>query len=90
MCVYSMIGDHFNDKWQPIQQPFQTYIQGVSQQEFDKLKDEVLEMKKLLERAIKYDKEHNEPSCQTEEKVKLLKEMAKVFGIELPEFPKEK
>jgi len=101
MCVVSMVGDHYNDKWKdwqpqswpyPTTRPIQpvispntniTWPQGVSQVEFDKLKSEVLEMKKLLERALEYDKKNNEPHCEMEDKVKLLKQVAALVGVSL-------
>ena len=72
MCVVSMIGDHYHDKWkwvEPIINPNQ-YIPnynisvGISREEFEQLKKEVLEMKELLKRAVKYDIENNEPNCK--------------------------
>lgn len=48
---------------------------------FEQLKSEVLDMKKLLLRAIKYDKDHNEPDCAIEEKLEFLKKVADMVGI---------
>lgn len=84
-----MIGDHYQGKFNQYPQPFQQYVQGISQQEFETLKKEVLEMKELLKKAKQYDEKHNEPNCETEEKIKLLREMAKAFGIDLDTLPKE-
>lgn len=88
MCVVSMVGDHFSDKFKPIQPAF-NYVQGISQAEFDQLKKEVLEMKELLKKAIKYDKDNNEPDCQKEDKIKLLKEIAKAVGVDLEDIFKD-
>lgn len=110
MCVYSMIGDHYTDKWKPLEPLIPQQIPnipqkpltkkefddlfkiptppGVTQKEFDELRKEVLEMKELLKRAIKYDEEHNEPHCEMEEKIALLKRVADMVGVSLEDvFP---
>ena len=54
MCVVSMVGDHYNDKWK---QPQWTGIRSnvtydysqVSKKDFDALKKDVEEMKKVAE-----------------------------------------
>lgn len=95
MCVVSMVGDHYNDKWK---QPQWTGIISnvtydsyqVSKKDFDALKKDVEEMKKLLERALDYDKRNNEPNCEMEEKVALLKKVAELVGVNLEDiFPKQ-
>ncbi len=92
MCVVSMVGDHYREKWQQdylypvtIQQPSQwpVIFQGVPQDDFDKLKAEVEEMKKLLIRAKEYDEKNGEPACEIEEKVALLRKVAQLVGVSL-------
>lgn len=78
MCVVSMIGDFYSEKFQPYFNWPQT-----SQTEFDALKKDVLEMKELLRRAKIYDEKNNQKDCELEEKFKLLKEIAKMVGVEL-------
>ncbi|WEM34389.1 hypothetical protein [Xanthomonas phage X1] len=109
MCVVSMIGDSFQDRWkdrlpndwtipampmpsQPMAPPFKERridvshpFQAISRVEFDLLKKEVEIMKDLLERAIKYDKDNNEPHCETESKIAFLKQVAKAVGVDLEE-----
>lgn len=91
MCTVSMIGDHYSDKWK---KPDYTNIfnnfPSISRPEFDALKKEVEEMKKLLERALAYDKANNEPHCEMEDKVKLLKQVAKMVGVDLDTVFKDK
>lgn len=89
MCVVSMIGDHYSDKWkQPnYQQIFSTFPE-VSRHEFEALKKEVLEMKELLKKAVEYDKKNNEPACEIEEKVALLKKIAELVGVDLKDILK--
>jgi hypothetical protein len=103
MCVVSMIGDHYNDKWSNTN-PFKTnntwidmsnvsraefeilkYQFQAMSEEFNKLKNEVLEMKALLLRAKEYDERNNEPHCEMEEKVAVLKKVAELVGVDLSE-----
>lgn len=91
MCVVSMIGDHYNDKWtsEPYQQIFNQFSQ-ISRSEFEQLKREVEEMKQLLIKAKIYDEKNNEPNCEMENKIKLLKDIAKLVGVDLEEIFKPK
>ena len=88
MCVVSMVGDHYNDKFEknypnlwynPLNSP------PITRQEFDELKRDVKEMKELLKRAKKYDEDNNEPDCEIAEKFKKLQEIAKLVDIDLDE-----
>ena len=58
--------------------------------EFQELKKEVLEMKELLKKAIRYDEIHNQPECEVEEKIELLKKVAELVGVDLKDIFKEK
>jgi hypothetical protein len=86
-----MIGDHYQDWWPrkypnafpPNQHPFWPIIQEVTREEFDSLKRDVEEMKALLKRAVKYDEDNNEPHCEIEEKMDLLRKIAEAVGINL-------
>lgn len=96
MCVVSMVGDHYRDKWEkklpdwdpmptwppPVVQSFNP-LPFISRQEFDELKRDVLEMKELLKRAKKYDEDNNEPDCEIDEKMDLLRKVAKLVGVSL-------
>jgi len=86
MCVVSMVGDHFQDKWN--QYPYNDLLNkaqlgNITRWEFEELKKEVKEMKDLLVKAKIYDTQHNEPDCEIEDKMKFLKECAKLVGIDL-------
>lgn len=85
MCTVSMISDHYMDKWNnpTPQQWVITNPPEVSREEFDELKRDVLEMKELLKRAKKYDEENGEPDCEIEEKMELLRRVAKLVGVDL-------
>lgn len=96
MCTVSMVADHYKDnfliRW-PQQQPDPFHplttatftIPPVSREEFNALKAEVEDMKKLLLRAKDYDERNGEPHCEIEEKVALLKKVAKLVGVDLDE-----
>ena len=95
MCVVSMIGDHYTEKWKPqwppqLQQLWPTsFINSVTREEFDRLKREVEEMKALLLRAKKYDEENGEPDCEIDEKMKLVKKVAEAVGVDLSDVLKK-
>lgn len=83
-----MVGDHFTDKWNepPQRDLINRWIHTpseVSRAEFDKLKAEVQEMKKLLERAKKYDEANKEPNCEMEDKMAKLRQIAALVDIDL-------
>lgn len=97
MCTVSMVGDHYTQKWQNqipiqsgqvgiggtgIQQMFQV---PVLRDELEALRKEVLEMKELLIRAKKYDRDTNQPDCEQQEKIAMLKKMAEAVGVSLDE-----
>jgi hypothetical protein len=66
-------------------QPSITFYQmpEVSKADFDKLRADVDELIALVKRAKKYDAANNEPDCETEEKMDLLRKVAKVIGVDL-------
>lgn len=74
---------------QPFPYPYPTpvtvgsYIPPPSREEFEALKKEVLEMKELLKRAVKYDEDNNQPHCEQDEKIAILKKVAEMVGITL-------
>lgn len=91
MCMVSNVGDgwadKFPDKWPgmnppPHSAPF-ILPAGVSQADFDALKKEVEELKKLLVAAKKFDEATGQPDCAMDEKVKLIKAIAKLVGVDL-------
>lgn len=61
-----------------------TNNQTVTREEFDKLKESVKEMKELLIKAIEYDKRTGQSECENEDKMQLLRQIAKLVGVELP------
>jgi len=65
--------------------PNTTVTRFVSIEEFDKLREEVEEMKRILIVAAEYDKRTNQPHCEMEEKVELIKRVADIFGVDLKE-----
>lgn len=91
MCVVSMVMDHYTEKWS---KDWSEYEKAWSQN-FPLIprptpplvplftQDEVINMKKLLERAKKYDIDNNEPDCELEEKKETLRKLAKQLGVEI-------
>ena len=89
MCTVSMIYDHYHDKWkQPpyvppyVPTPFvpnvipNPYVSPITPAEIE-------EFRKLLDRAREYDKTHNQPDCELEEKRKKVKELAESLGVSI-------
>lgn len=119
MCVVSMIGDHYKDKFRPLEPHLPTTVPFtpgipttipfspgpseaphhsptdyqppsyfITREEFEALRKDVEEMKKLLIKAKEYDERNNESNCEMEDKVELLKKVAKYVGVDLSEiFP---
>lgn len=85
-----MIGDHYRERI-PQQYPWvQTtdtsiFPATVTREEFNALKRDIQEMKLLLIRAKAYDEANGEPDCEMDEKVKLIKHIAEIVGIDLYE-----
>lgn len=89
MCSYSMIADHFQQRlpqvypWaNPAGAPL---VNGdaPTRAEFEALKREVESMRDLLARAKRYDEENDEPECETADKVKLIRQIAKMVGVDI-------
>ncbi len=79
MCVVSMVGEVFEG------QVWGNFSSPITRMEFEALKREVELLKGLLAAAKVYDWENNEPDCETDEKMKRLKEIAEIVGIDLDE-----
>lgn len=84
MCSVSMIMDHFYDKWrkyEPLHQPtppsvLLPVVPSITP-------EEILEFRKLLDRAREYDRQHGQPDCGLDEKRQRLKDLAKELGVEI-------
>jgi peptidoglycan hydrolase-like amidase len=99
MCAISMISDPFKfpSAWPnyPAGIPFpstgveaipiEKYMAGVTRSEFETLKRDVEALKKLLEAARAEDIANGEPDCEMEDKVAIIKAIAKMVGVDLSE-----
>lgn len=65
--------------------PVTTMPPSVSREEFLSLKKEMEQIKILLEKAKAIDIATGQPDCEIDEKVVLLKELAKLVGVDLKE-----
>lgn len=86
MCVVSMIMDHTHEEWNPRRWKMVPEVVPIP----DHLKppppvtrEEIEEFRRLLERAREYDRRHNEPDCELEEKRQKLRDLAKELGVEI-------
>ena len=84
MCVVSMIYDHYYDKWREYFPPshWQVPMMPIPQQPAI-TPEEIVEFRKLLERAREYDKRTGQPDCELEEKRKKLKDLADQLGVKI-------
>lgn len=98
MCVYSMIIDHYRDKWAPyipspykvVPDPWPTAPPSVVPMPYPVpalpspiTPAEVEEFRKLLDRARRYDRDHNEPDCELEQKKKAIQDLADKLGVDI-------
>lgn len=94
MCVVSNIGDGYRDtfpgRWpnvyptpQPDPSKFTFNFDNITREEFDALKAEVEELRKLLEAAKEFDKATGQPDCEMDDKVMLIKQLAELVGVDL-------
>jgi hypothetical protein len=83
----SNIGDvwaeKFPDKW-PHFNPPPTYIPiQIPNWEIEALRKEVAELRKLLKAAKEFDSATGQPDCEMEQKVKLIKDIARLVGVNM-------
>ncbi len=93
MCTVSNIGTGWGgtfpgrypwiQPYVPPYTPIPVTIPGVSKDEFDRLKREVLELRKLLAAAKAFDAATGQPDCEVDEKVALIKRIAEFVGVDL-------
>lgn len=87
MCTVSMVMDDWNSRY-PNQWTTSPYVvvtdpNSVPREEFEALKKEVEELKKLLKAAKEYDAATGQPDCEVEEKVEMLKQLARALGVDM-------
>lgn len=88
MCVMSAVGDNYRDRF-PQQWPnwneyvFTYEAPAVTKEEFDALKAEVEELKKVLKAAKLFDEATGQADCEMDEKVALIKALAETLGVDL-------
>jgi hypothetical protein len=100
MCIVSNVGDDWQKRkypdWtpdpntEPKQWPFPKDFTPwkraePTREEFDELKKEMEELRKLLIEAKKKDEAAGTPDCEMEHKVFLIKELAKLVGVDMSE-----
>lgn len=87
MCIVSNItGPGGWPSTVPDQYPWTTSppIIAPNQEEFDRLKQEVKELKKVLEAAKEFDEKTGQRDCEKEEEgIELIKKLAEYVGVEI-------
>lgn len=103
MCVVSNVGDDYSrrrlpDVWPTQWPPFPTpsspplplLPKYVKVEEFERLRAEVEQMRRDLEAAKRQDIAEGNPDCEMDDKVKIVKEIARLVGVDLSEvFPND-
>lgn len=58
---------------------------AISKKDFDALKAEIEELKKLLLAAKRFDEATDQPECHDEEKIALIRQIADLVGVDVDE-----
>lgn len=91
MCVYSMVTDFYRDRWINPQSPYPYTTSPAlpfNHEQVEQFKRDMEEMRKLLEKARKYDEANGEKDCEMDEKKRQLRELAEKLGVPIV-FPGE-
>lgn len=92
MCIVSMVTDYWRDRTLPGTVPNWPQTPGytppldyrpVTREEFDRLKKSIEELKTLIKAAKNYDEKLGEPHCEQDEKVALIRRLAKLVGVDV-------
>ncbi len=91
MCVVSMAGDYWKDRIYPNYPttpgiPVGTYpFEYASKADLDKIRADLEALRELLIAAKKFDAAVGEPDCEHDDKVDLIKKLAKHLGVDMKE-----
>ncbi len=93
MCIVSMVTDGWHKDWtERFPDPTPVNPQGlseildmVSREEFNKLKQELEELKTTIKAAKRLDEAMGQIECEKDEKIIIIKNIAKAFGVDLNE-----
>ena len=95
MCVVSMIGQNYQDRFPGIYPTFPNVTREefdklkreefdkLKREELDKLKRELEELKKLLKAAKEFDEAAGQKECENADKVKFIKQVAEFVGVDI-------
>lgn len=87
MCTISLVAQDFLNRnplvWQEVTTTWPAQLALVPQAEFDKLKKEVEELKELMKAAKRFDAATGQPDCEDENKMVILRGVAKALGVDL-------
>lgn len=79
MCVVSMVMEHKWDEWNRRYPPQPYYVPYPP----PPTPEEIMEFRRLLDRAREYDKRNGEPDCEMAEKRQKLKDIAAELGVKI-------
>jgi hypothetical protein len=101
MCTYSVISDDWQQRFPARFPDISRYLRPsnvlpavitmpseVTKEEFDRLKHELEELKKLIVAAKAFDKATNQCDCETEEKTALIRRLCEMVGVDISDLAK--
>ncbi len=93
MCVVSNMGGWWGQTYPQTYPWVQPYVvdptapaptpETVGREEFEALRNEIKELRKLLIAAKEFDAATGQPDCEMEEKVAVLRRIAELVGVDL-------
>lgn len=99
MCTVSAIGDNWKQRLPdlyptaypvindgPTRAEFAVQVAKNAElaKEVERLKKELAELKKLFDAAKLFDQATGQPDCETDEKVRVIRDLAKLLNVESP------
>ena len=86
MCVVSAVLDNYREtapvRWPQFDFPA-VNLDFATRKEVEELRAEVKELKRLLKHAQRFDERTGQPECETDDKVKFVKQVADAVGVDL-------
>ena len=83
MCVVSAVGNMWTQANRDKERWIYPPAPQINRSELEALKKDIEELRLLLLAAKRYDEETGQPNCEQEDKVALIKAVAKAVGVSM-------